>query len=75
MTMTIIPGLYRHFKGNEYQVMDVATHSETTEQYVVYRALYGDKGLWIRPVVMFDETIIRDGKSIKRFQYHGSSSD
>ena len=66
--MSVKPGVYRHFKGNRYQVLDIATHSETTEPYVVYRALYGDKGLWVRPLEMFDETIIRDGKTIKRFQ-------
>jgi len=66
--MSVKPGVYRHFKGNRYQVLDIATHSETTEPYVVYRALYGDKGLWVRPLEMFDESIVRDGKTIKRFQ-------
>jgi len=66
--MTVKPGIYRHFKGNRYQVIDIATHSETAEQFVVYRALYGDNGMWIRPIGMFDETIIRDGETFKRFQ-------
>ena len=64
-------GRYQHFKGNLYELVDVALHSETQEPHVVYRALYGDNGLWIRPLEMFDETIERDGKTIKRFQYVG----
>lgn len=67
--MSIKLGFYKHFKGNRYQVIDIARHSETLEQVVVYRALYGDKGLWIRPLDMFEETIERDGKTFKRFQY------
>lgn len=62
-------GVYRHFKGNRYQVIDVARHSETLEEHVVYRALYGDKGLWIRPLEMFMEILERDGKTFQRFQY------
>lgn len=64
-------GKYRHFKGNEYEVIGVASHSETLEQYVVYRALCGDYGLWIRPLAMFEETVIKDGREIKRFEYIG----
>lgn len=64
-------GKYRHFKGNEYEVIGVAKHSETLEDYVVYRALYGEFGLWIRPMKMFEETITRDGKTFKRFEYIG----
>jgi len=71
--MELKPGFYRHFKGNRYQVLDIAKHSETSEDYVVYRALYGEQGLWIRPVAMFDETIVRDGKTIKRFQFEQES--
>lgn len=64
-------GKYRHFKGNEYEVIGVAKHSETLEDYVVYRALYGEFGLWIRPMKMFEEIITRDGKTFKRFEYLG----
>lgn len=71
MNYSIQPGRYRHFKGNEYQVIEVALHSETQEPYVVYRALYGDRGLWIRPLAMFTETIERDGKTLQRFAYIG----
>ena len=67
----IIPGKYRHFKGNEYEVIGIAQHSETLEPMVVYKALYGDGGLWVRPAAMWDETITRDGKTFKRFQYIG----
>lgn len=62
-------GKYRHFKGNLYEVIDIAHHSETQEPMVVYRALYGEHGLWVRPLTMFYETIQRDGKNIQRFQY------
>jgi hypothetical protein len=65
------PGLYRHFKGNEYQVIDVATHSETEEKMVVYRPLYGAMALWVRPLAMFTETVERDGKIFARFEYVG----
>lgn len=66
---TIRPGKYRHFKGNEYEVIGVANHSETLEPMVVYRALYGEGGLWVRPASMWDETIERDGKKYKRFTF------
>lgn len=69
--MSIAKGRYRHFKGNEYEVIDVARHSETGEDYVIYRPLYGEGGLWIRPLAMFVETIERDGKTRQRFQYIG----
>lgn len=62
-------GKYRHFKGNEYEVLGVAQHSETLEPMVVYKALYGDGGLWVRPATMWDETVTRDGKTFKRFEY------
>mgnify|MGYP003438975255 FL=1 len=62
------PGRYRHYKGNDYEVLGVARHSETEEEYVVYRALYGARGLWIRPTAMFVETVIVDGHSYPRFQ-------
>lgn len=60
-------GKYRHFKGNEYEVIDIARHSETMEEMVVYRALYGEFGLWVRPLSMWDEEITRDGKTFRRF--------
>ena len=65
---TIQLGRYRHFKGNEYEVIGIARHSETEEPMVVYRALYDDGGLWTRPADMWNETIIRDGKTFTRFQ-------
>lgn len=64
-------GRYRHFKGNEYEVLAIAKHSETTEDYVVYKALYGDGRIWIRPASMWNETVERDGKTYKRFTYIG----
>ena len=64
-------GKYRHFKGNEYEVIAIAKHSETTEDYVVYKALYGDGGMWIRPTSMWNETVERDGATYKRFTYIG----
>lgn len=63
----ITPGIYEHYKGNRYEVIGVARHSETLEDMVVYRALYGDHGLWIRPVGMFAENVMVDGESIPRF--------
>jgi|LGVF01.2.fsa_nt_gb succinyl-diaminopimelate desuccinylase len=65
----IIPGYYRHFKGNEYEVLYLGKHSETLENMVIYRALYGGYGIWVRPESMFNEEIIRNGKKIKRFEY------
>ena len=64
-------GRYRHFKGNEYEVLAVARHSETDEKMVVYKALYGDGEIWVRPLSMWEEIITRDGKSFKRFTYIG----
>ncbi|MEM7018857.1 MAG: DUF1653 domain-containing protein [Pseudomonadota bacterium] len=64
-------GKYRHFKGNEYEVVGVARHSETMEAHVVYKQLYGDGGLWIRPLSMFIETVERDGKVFQRFEFIG----
>ena len=68
---SIKPGRYRHFKGKKYEVLGVARHSETDEKLVVYRALYGDFGLWVRPVSMWNETVERDGKTFRRFTYIG----
>ena len=69
--MEIRPGRYRHFKGGEYQVIGVARHSETMEELVVYRALYGERGLWVRPAGMWLETVERDGQRLPRFAYLG----
>lgn len=62
-------GKYRHFKGNMYEVIAVAKHSETLEDMVVYRALYGDGGVWVRPASMWNETVEKDGKNVKRFTF------
>lgn len=67
----IKPGRYRHFKGNEYEVIGLARHSETQEEMVVYRALYGGFGLWVRPARMWNETVERDGRTFRRFTYIG----
>ncbi len=61
-------GIYRHYKGNLYQVLHIACHSEDEEWLVVYRALYGDYGVWVRPLVMFGESICIDGKDVPRFE-------
>ncbi len=69
MTEKNIPqGIYRHYKGNLYQVLHTAQHSETEELLVVYRCLYGEYGVWVRPLSMFAETITRDGKEVPRFE-------
>ena len=65
--MEITPGRYRHFKGNEYEVLYIARHSETLEEMVVYRALYGERGIWVRPASMWNEMVERDGKTYRRF--------
>ena len=64
---TILPGRYRHFKGNDYEVIGIARHSETEEPLVVYRPLYGEGGLWVRPAAMWNETVERDGRRVQRF--------
>lgn len=61
------PGLYRHYKGNDYRVIGLARHSETVEPLVVYQALYGERGLWVRPAAMFIETVEVGGKRVPRF--------
>lgn len=71
MSETIKPGRYRHFKGKEYEVLYIATHSETREEMVVYRALHGERGVWVRPASMWNEVIERDGKTYRRFTYIG----
>lgn len=69
--MEIKTGKYRHFKGNEYLVLDVAYHSETLAPMVVYKALYGDGKTWVRPAEMWNETVHRDDYHGPRFQYIG----
>ena len=73
--MEIKPGKYRHFKGMEYEVLGVASHSETMEPMVVYRALYGEYGLWVRPAAMWNETVERDSKTFRRFTYIGDAHE
>ena len=63
------PGIYRHYKGPSYEVVGTATHSETEETLVVYRALYGEFGLWVRPLAMFTETVTIDGVEVLRFAF------
>ncbi|QEM83223.1 DUF1653 domain-containing protein [Halomonas binhaiensis] len=67
MTASLVPGIYRHHKGLLYEVMGVAQHSETEEPLVVYRALYGDYGLWVRPLDMFQESVEKNGQRVPRF--------
>ena len=62
-------GIYKHYKGNLYELIDVANHSETLEKMVVYRALYGEQELWVRPASMWDETVDVNGKKVKRFEF------
>lgn len=64
----IQPGRYRHYKGQEYEVLGMAKHSETEEAFVVYRALYGERGLWIRPAAIFLESVLVNGQSVPRFR-------
>ncbi|MBJ6723503.1 DUF1653 domain-containing protein [Geomesophilobacter sediminis] len=65
--MAVEPGRYRHYKGNYYEVIGTARHSETDERLVVYRPLYGEGGLWVRPEAMFEETVVVEGKEVPRF--------
>ncbi len=62
---------YRHFKGNDYLVLNIAKHSETLEDYVVYQALYGDRGIWVRPMSMFEEMVEVNGIPVNRFKRVG----
>ncbi|GEN24169.1 hypothetical protein HCU01_21180 [Halomonas cupida] len=62
-----VPGIYRHYKGPNYEVLGLAHHSETEEALVVYRALYGEYGLWVRPLSMFNESVEIDGETVPRF--------
>ena len=68
-------GRYRHFKGGEYEVLALAKHSETLEDYGVYRALYGEYGVWVRPASMWNETVERDGGVFRRFTYIGGEAE
>jgi hypothetical protein len=67
--MELKPGIYRHFKGNLYRLIGVASHSETLEPMVVYQALYGEQGLWVRPAAMWSETVNKDGYCGPRFTF------
>ena len=74
--MNHIPlGIYRHYKGNEYEVLGFSKHSETLEDMVIYRALYSDGGIWVRPLSMWDNPIEKDGRTVKRFEYIGSNNN
>ena len=75
MDQGILPGRYRHFKGREYEVLYTATHSETMEPMVVYRALYGARGVWVRPAAMWSETVLVQGRPVLRFAYIGPAED
>lgn len=68
--MNLEPGSYKHYKGNLYEVIGVARHSETSEELVVYKATYQNDGenLWVRPLAMFKETVVIDGVEVKRFE-------
>jgi hypothetical protein len=72
-TTQIRPGLYRHYKGARYRVFGLARHSETEEPMVVYQALYGEHGLWVRPAAMFAETVEVDGRSVPRFAFEADA--
>ena len=69
------PGKYRHYKGNEYEVLATAKHSETLEEMVVYRALYGNGDVWVRPAFMWNETVEKDGRKLPRFAPISSDND
>jgi len=69
----MIPGTYRHFKGNEYEVIDVVHHSETHEELVLYKPLYGERKLWVRPVAMFNEMVQHEGQMVPRFTFLSDS--
>ena len=72
MNAELLTGKYQHYKGPMYEVLGVATHSETGDRVVVYRALYGECGLWVRPLQMFCGSVLVDGKKVPRFKYVGS---
>ena len=68
MNQSIPQGIYRHYKGNLYQVLHTPKHSETEEVLVVYRCLYGEYGVWVRPIIMFAEMVTVDDKEVPRFE-------
>lgn len=63
------PGIYKHYKGNEYKLLFLATHSETLEPMVVYQALYGEMGIWVRPAKMWSEYVVIEGREERRFEF------
>jgi hypothetical protein len=69
--MELTTGRYRHYKGRDYQVIGIATHSESGERLVVYRPLYGEGALWVRPLAMFTEAVLLDGQRVPRFAFIG----
>ena len=69
----IRPGIYRHYKGNRYRVFGLARHSETEEPLVVYQALYGERGLWVRPAAMFAETVEVEDRTLPRFAFEAEA--
>jgi hypothetical protein len=71
----LIPGIYKHYKGNSYEVYDTATHSENLESLVVYRPMYGEKKLWVRPLSMFLESVEINGELVPRFEFVSASRD
>lgn len=75
METEIKPGRYRHFKGKEYLVLYHARHSETLEPMVVYQALYGERGIWVRPASMWNETVEHNGKQLPRFEFCGKEEE
>lgn len=72
---TLKPGKYRHYKGKYYELLSIARHSETAEELVVYRCLYGDFSWWVRPLTMYTEVVTIDGETIPRFDYVGPMTD
>lgn len=75
MASSIKPGVYRHYKGNLYLIYELAKHSETCEELVVYRCLYGERDLWVRPLSMFKESVVLNGHELPRFEWVADSED
>lgn len=75
MAVAVRAGIYRHYKGNLYRVLEVATHSETGEKLVVYRPLYGERALWVRPLEMFAGSVVVDGQVVPRFAWHAAAGE